>query len=226
MKYKKQCIKYYLEENEKKIRHNNILSRYDGTNENLPRFCILVSGYAGSGKDTVGEYIRDNYSFVKASFATPVKEIGHIAFNLDLAENKREGKEIKLLDYQYSPREIYQKIGQGLRDLFHPTIWSENLIKRSESTKNLVICDNRYSDEIEVMKKYYEVITIRIHRDLCDGNVGIENHESENLDFISDYMIVNNDSIEELYQEVDKLMIKIFYDLAEETNMLKQILSL
>ena len=44
--------------------------------------CIGLLGQKGSGKDTLADYLVNNKGFVKYSFATPVKNISKILFNL------------------------------------------------------------------------------------------------------------------------------------------------
>ncbi len=58
--------------------------------------CILVTGCAGSGKDTVANYLIKKYGYKKFAFADPLKKISLILFNLqrDLSYyNDRRRKE-------------------------------------------------------------------------------------------------------------------------------------
>ena len=69
---------------------------------------IGLSGYKGSGKDTVADFLCEKYGFIKYGFADPIKEIAKIMFDFSEDETLKE-----VVDERWgiSPREFYQKFG-------------------------------------------------------------------------------------------------------------------
>jgi hypothetical protein len=73
--------------------------------------CIGLLGQKGSGKDTLADYLVNNKGFVKYSFATPVKNISKILFNLSDEQLYGNLKEIIDDKLGISPRVIFQRLG-------------------------------------------------------------------------------------------------------------------
>jgi hypothetical protein len=174
-------------------------------------YCILVSGFAGSGKDEIGRYLESKYKFHKDSLAAPVKSIASLLWNVnDLSIfNDTNLKEKKLKDANLSPRKMCQIVGHELRGICGEDIWCENLIRRFGTNGNLVITDNRYGNEIQFFKKYFNVKSIRIQRNNFKGSVGFKNHKSESIDFDTDFIIQNDGTIDNLYNKIDDVMKEI-----------------
>lgn len=172
--------------------------------------CILISGAPSSGKDEITKYISKWYGFSKYSLADPVRKIVTIAFNLESMYyfNDRKVKE-KKIKWGFSPREMCQMIGDGLRKVVNEEIWCNNLLERSGTDKNIVISDNRYQNEIDFLSKHFKVVTINIKRPGYDGKkIGIKNHDSETgltgANF--DYIIDNSKNLDHLKKSVDRIM--------------------
>lgn len=174
--------------------------------------CILISGNAEVGKDEVAKYIEENYDVVRFSLADPVKESVKIIFNLEDNSffHNRRIKEKMISSIGFTPRQLCQLIGQGMRDLVSKDVWCKNLYVRAKRfhNKTIVVSDNRYDDEIEFFSKHYDVITIRLFRKNKTGNVGFSNHISEQLPFKAKYDIDNNDTFDKLFSNVDKILLK------------------
>lgn len=130
---------------------------------------IGICGLQSSGKDTIGDYLINNYGFKKFSFAEALKDIISILFGWD--RKKIEGttpedrlwreqpdiwwsKELNIQDF--SPRYSTQFIGTDLfRNYFKNDIWviilKKKLLEHSQYT-NVVITDCRFSNEINMLK--------------------------------------------------------------------------
>ena len=55
---------------------------------------IGIIGKKGYGKDTLGDYLVENYNFIKYNFADPVKDISKIIFNLNYEQLYGSEKEV------------------------------------------------------------------------------------------------------------------------------------
>lgn len=174
---------------------------------------IGISGYAGSGKDTVGKIIKDVYgdeSWEIRKFAGKLKEI--TALILDIPIGFLEDPEYKetLLgsewDYEdedgklktMKVRDFLQKIGtEGLRKGLHPNVWVNALMAEYRPPKmseyrpsKWIITDVRFPNEAKAIKDRGGCV-IRVNRpDLGPLN----GHPSENaLDDWSFDAVIDND---------------------------------
>lgn len=132
-----------------------------------------------------------------------------------------------------SPRTILQSLGtEWGRDNFEDDLWIDYVLRLAEklmqpayeytkaagavkqpTPKGVVISDVRFRNEIEKLSKLPEGRIVKLNRmSLDDGPApGITNHRSEaeqkeiELELFS-FLISNNDSIEELYKNIDICM--------------------
>lgn len=133
---------------------------------------IGISGLAGSGKDTIGKILVENFGYKRLSLATKVKDVVADLFDWDrqnlegLTESSRKWRE-EFIDpiHLLTPRKAMQKIGQGLKEVVDPKLWS-NIIKNQiikQELKNVVITDVRFIDEINMIRGLGGII-IRVQR--------------------------------------------------------------
>jgi hypothetical protein len=129
---------------------------------------ISVCGFIGSGKDTVAEYLVNQHSFKKESFANPLKDVLAAEFGWDRAllegntPQSRAWRETvdpwwadRLNVANISPRYMMQYLGTEIfRNQFHNDIWTVSLAKRIEQSQGkLVISDSRFPNEIAMLKQ-------------------------------------------------------------------------
>ena len=67
-----------------------------------------------------------------------------------------------------------------------------------------VIEDIRFKYEYEYYNKRYNTRTIKIYRDLEIKNDDISEHDMDN--FMPDFKIYNNSTLEDLYEQVDNII--------------------
>jgi len=173
---------------------------------------IGLSGRAGSGKDTVANYLVKNYGYIKLSFGNVLKDIVSCIFGWprDLLEGDTlESREFREkedkwwsnhLKIKITPRIALQKIGTDVfRMHFHQDIWLLILKKQIIKYDKVVVTDIRFLNEYNMIKKIGGNI-IKITR----NNIIKDLHLSENiLDGIKfKFIIHNNGTIEELYQNI------------------------
>ncbi|MBQ8234879.1 MAG: hypothetical protein IJZ36_04800 [Bacilli bacterium] len=167
-----------------------------------PKIYIL-SGKAESGKDLVGDYIKDIYKdkkTIKLAYATPLKEyakniIGYDEFN--------------------KPRTFLQEIGI---DLIKNKIDDKFLIKRLMDDIKvyqyffdiIIITDARFKEEIEEVKNnFFNTTTIRINSKDNKLTEKQKNHITEKaLDNYDkyDYIIENTSNKDNLYKDILKIV--------------------
>lgn len=129
---------------------------------------ISLSGYQGSGKSTVADYLVTKHGFKHFSFADALKQVLSILFSWDL--NKLQGttpedrtwRETidtwwaeKLNIPNFSPRYAMQFIGTNLfREHFNSSFWTsivQKQISDLSSSQHIVISDCRFPDEYQML---------------------------------------------------------------------------
>lgn len=178
---------------------------------------VGISGKIGSGKSTVAEIFKIN-NFYLDSFANSVKDVSNIIFGFNRTKLEGISKEDRiwretpnqkysdLLGKNFSPRDSLILIGTNFgRNQIHKDIWVETVFNRYylSKNKNLLITDVRFPNEYESIKKRGGIM-IRIERE----NLYKLDHESEcALDnYIFDYVIENNGTLEELIEKVNNII--------------------
>ena len=162
---------------------------------------LAFAGNMRAGKDVSAEYLK---KYIKDatlfSFAEPIYDILHmVQDNLGFKQEKN--------------RIFLQFLGDWARKQ-QADIWVNKLIdKMKNATTSVFVTDDRYLNELKRLKEEGFII-IRIN---ADENTRIERgatnllHSSEmELDLFTnyDYIIDNNTSFENLYSQLDSIIIK------------------
>jgi hypothetical protein len=127
---------------------------------------VGILGLKGAGKDTIGDYLVENYGFEKVSFASALKDATAAIFGWDrdmLEGNTPEAREQReqpdefwseKLGYDFTPRYALQYIGTDvMRKNFYDGIWIAALEKKlSNPDKDYVITDVRFPNEVTLLK--------------------------------------------------------------------------
>lgn len=198
---------------------------------------IGINGYAGVGKDTVGEIIKelqpwDQWEIKK--FAGKLKEVASIILGIPKAMFEDQEFKKKDLPQMWSNhglpmtvRDFLQKLGtDGLREGLHPNTWVNALMmdyieqvinvinnegyQLEDRYPNWIITDCRFPNEARAIKNEGGVI-VRVNR---AGIKAINAHPSEvALDAWSyDYVIDNDGSIEDLRKQVENVLKQVYKD--------------
>ena len=191
---------------------------------------IGLSGFIGSGKDTVAAYLKEKHSFVVISYASTLKDVVSILFGWD--RHKLEGTtaedrlwreqidvwwEKKLGIPGLTPRMMLQKIGTDLfRTYFHPDIWitivERKIIDALRLNNRVVVTDCRFVNEGELIHRLGGNV-VRV----CRGDTqtiedckiqGMHPSEYNILTFPFDYHIDNNGTLEDLYRNVQERLLR------------------
>lgn len=129
---------------------------------------VVISGFIGSGKDTVANYLVEDYGFRHESFAKSLKDAVSAVFGWDriLLEGKTDEARAwreqvdpwwsnRLGISDLTPRFVLQYWGTEVcRKNYHNDIWIASLEKRLlDQGGNVVISDCRFPNEIKAVQQ-------------------------------------------------------------------------
>lgn len=165
---------------------------------------IIISGKAGSGKDTVASILKNKLvgRTILLSYAHYLKMYAKNIINWNGEEETK-------------PRTFLQELGDIVKDMDHNFLINrviEDIEVYKHYFDNIIICDARFKDEIEIIKQKYNAIVIRVNGDYNNLTTIQRHHNTETaLDNYHNYdFIINNDS--DLYS-LDKKVNNILEEL-------------
>jgi hypothetical protein len=139
---------------------------------------VGISGFQGSGKDTIADYLQNIYGFKRDSFAATLKDAVAAVFGWDreLLEGRttesRAWRETvdpwwanRLNMPNLTPRLVLQKWGTEVaRKSWHDDTWIASLeYKLTKAHNDIVITDVRFPNEIKAVKDAGGIV-IRVTR--------------------------------------------------------------
>lgn len=185
---------------------------------------IGIAGKKRSGKDTISDYLIQEYDFIKYGFADPIKDIGKIIFGF--TEEQLYGNKKDIIDLQWGikPRDFFQKFGTDYGQFIFPEHFPE--IFKGENKRGLwvqvfknwylnkleidpcikvIINDVRFQHEFDLIKSLGGYI-IKVERDkiVNINDIHISENELDNIKF--NCIIQNNSSIEDLYRKIKEII--------------------
>jgi ABC-type dipeptide/oligopeptide/nickel transport system ATPase component len=120
---------------------------------NKPGLIIGISGKIGSGKDTVAREIMKafpEYSFNRKSFGYNVKKTVGLLTGIDLRTIlSRKIKSEYISEWGMTVGELFQCVGNGLREKTKDDAWIYSLFNNVKNEENIIITDVRYLNEAE-----------------------------------------------------------------------------
>ena len=180
---------------------------------------IGVCGVAGAGKDEVAAHLVRHYGFTRYGLADPVKEAIY-TLNPHISNQTTVKNAVDTLGWDAAKRaypevrRLLQVMGTEVgRRIFGEEVWTglfEDWAMAS-SDENIVVPDVRFKNEADYFtpSRYGERrLLIRVTR---PGVGPVNGHASDNQD-LSAYVtheIVNDGSLEELYEKVNKIMAEM-----------------
>jgi hypothetical protein len=175
---------------------------------------VGICGKAGSGKDTIGDYLVTRYKFQRIALADPIKRLVKDIFVLDdHTVYDRVAREQQLKNWpDWTVRKLLQFIGTELfRNNVDDAIWVKSLWLRIVENPdiNYVVTDVRFPNELKYFQdnaKPGEFMFIKVVREGCNGVVGLQSHASEAYDLDAEYVIDNNGTFENLYNKIDEIV--------------------
>ena len=169
---------------------------------------IIISGnIAGSGKDTMADYLVRKYGYNKLFFADGIYNIARNLFGM-------EGKN----------RALLQSIGEKMREI-EPLVWINHEMKKVakliSDEQKVVISDLRRENEyIRAVEEGFLPIRVVCDRDVaikriverdgfCDESL-LDNESENGTRSIPMLQIYNNGTVKELFENIDKLVEQDF----------------
>lgn len=193
------------------------VNKYERSEFSEKGFIIGVSGKIGSGKDAVGDYLK-KYGFRTENLAANVRRVCSILTGVSYETLlHRESKGIRLYDNTMSMGELFQIIGNGLREIVDEDVWLDSLFNNLKSTDLIVITDVRYPNEVKEIERRGGVV-IRINGDPIGIRESIRTGKSSDKRDLNapsetsldshefNYVIENNGTLEDLHRKVDNII--------------------
>lgn len=182
--------------------------------DNLPK-CIILLGYARSGKDTAADYFSAKYGYTKKASGRKMRDLLEY-MPIYIEHIEKDGTKLyktfkewtELFGYEYCKDNItgYRKalvgLGHGAREILYQNIWIDRSLEDVEKGQKIVVSDGRYQSEIEKAQKLGG-IAIEIMR-----TKPVNDTEKESMSKLKpDYLLDNrNISIEEFKVKLDKII--------------------
>jgi hypothetical protein len=178
---------------------------------------IGIAGKIGSGKDTLADFIikeleLQNKKTERRFFANLLKEM-HKQLT-GFGGWTQEEKNVYLDEVGFTVGEGLQKIGDGLRQLYHPLIWIISALRNLPDDAVTIVTDVRYPNEVDYIKQAGGAV-IRLEGDpakIRENSKRDLNHSSEiALDDYRDWDVLyeNNKGFTEL-ENFAKKIVKVF----------------
>lgn len=170
---------------------------------------IGLTGYAGTGKDTVRKVLETEFDMDGIAFADPIREMLSMLLSSvgvdDSWMTERHLKEQEIPGIGMSYRKLAQTLGTEWARSLHPDFWVRIAAAKVElcaqySKAGVVISDVRFPNEVEWIRSRGGVIWKVIR----PGTEPVRAHASEDLiaTLQYDYVIDNSGSMVQLEQAV------------------------
>lgn len=127
---------------------------------------IMMSGWAGSGKDTTADYLVQNKGYIRMAFADALKDTVAKTRNIPREwMNTHEGK-VRVVNGK-TVREYLIEDGQEAREK-DPAVWVKVVAENIKTLPNdscIVISDWRLPNEYTILKELFDnVVRVRVNR--------------------------------------------------------------
>jgi hypothetical protein len=173
---------------------------------------IGLSGYAGTGKDTVAKVLIDNHGYRRIAFADAIRDSLYV-----LNPIVREGFRVQGLVDSYGwdnakvknleLRRLLQVYGSEVgRERYGNGFWVNQALKGiSNSLEKIVITDVRFPNEADAIKMYDKAQIWRVAR---PGVAPINSHISETAmdTYLCNHTIVNDSGKNDLEKTIELLL--------------------
>lgn len=191
---------------------------------------IALSGWKFSGKDTIANYLRNQYGFTRISFADRLKQ--EVSRQYRIPEELMHDpalKELGIPSYPAAPSDpfafaIHELLTEELKKTGYwtpralcilegsvkravdPQYWVRQVLDIIDGVyQHWVITDMRYRSEAEQIRtRFPEAVLIRVNR---FADIATNDPSERNLDnYKFDYVIDNSGTLERTYDQVDGII--------------------
>ena len=189
---------------------------------------VGLTGYAGSGKSTVANYLVEGHGYTRLSFAGPLKKMLR---TLDPIIGEQYGEAVRLSEVlavyagdengvKQTPvwgdeyRRLLQVLGTDCIRAVDPDFWVKAAVAQMTDEDGLYVFDDvRFPNEAQVIKDLNKWGLWNVQR---SGYEAVNGHTSEQWAGKMDewQVIYNTNSLEFLHSEVDRALRLAFSDTA------------
>ncbi len=184
---------------------------------------ILLRGFSNSGKDYVGNIISSKYDYKQFSFADSLKEIVANKYNINLELlYSQEGKMMICNNdtLRRTHRQLLIDEALILKEL-EPDIFAKHCCdninnaynaSHINNSKNIIITDWRFNNELDVLKEYFpdaKIIPVHVIRTNQHKSPIDDISEYHLMDRKDDITIINNMD-NSIYINIDNFISKIY----------------
>jgi len=181
---------------------------------------IGLTGRAGSGKDTVADFLCETHGFVQLALADPLRHGLQAMLGLTAEQlHRRDIKETPIDWIGKSPRELMQTLGtEWARDLIHPDLWLRRAEQRIAQIKasppilhvaGIVVSDIRYENEADWLRglggKLWLIKRNKGHQ--LDGKAAAHSSEQHIPTQMGEPRIYNFSTFDNLYDQVTEALM-------------------
>jgi hypothetical protein len=179
---------------------------------------IGLCGLKNSGKDTVAAYLVKQHNFERKAFADPLKQSVAALFGIDFSEVDRLKNDPNVYialttvaiedsywERRQTFREFLQRYGtESHRDVFGRDFWLDHTlpVQGFYPGRAIIVTDVRFANEAERIRMLDGTIWM-IDR---PNVMPVDTHISEMMDFDYDFLLNNDGSLEDLYENVEELL--------------------
>jgi len=183
----------------------------------MNKFIIGLSGWARSGKDSVGDVLQGEHEFARRAFADPMRDSMYklnplVTIVMDAPmlrlQDAVDGYGWDWAKENTDARRLLQIYGTEIgREMFGENFWVDQAFKGLEELRQIVFTDTRFPNEAQRVKDSGGTVW-RITR---PGVEAANDHASEHAldDWNFDYHINNNGTLEDLAVQVGTAVARI-----------------
>lgn len=116
---------------------------------------VSLSGYMGSGKDTLGNYLIEKFKFKRLAFADALKDMCAATYDVPrLYFDDRELKETIIIKHNKTPRQMCLDLAVEKRQE-DPLVFVKKVLKQIQPFQKYVITDCRYINELTQLRQTF-----------------------------------------------------------------------
>jgi hypothetical protein len=169
---------------------------------------IGIAGRSGAGKDTLAERLVAHHAFVRVAIADPLKELAGRAFDLDREQLWGTGRNTVDPRWELTPRQLYQKLGDALRECHREALtrlWLRAVEEHRALGRHVVTPDIRLPAELDAVRNASGILW-RVERPAQPLPPGGLHWTETALDARDDWdaRLLNSGDIDALWREADR----------------------
>lgn len=170
---------------------------------------IGLHGRAGSGKDTIGDYMKNSWMFGKMSFAGPLKDASSRLWGVPRTVFETPGEKEQVNEYwKVSPRHMAQWLGtEVMRKQFDEDFFLKRAaftLDNDSCPRCMVVTDVRYDNEARFIKERGGYIwRIEGRHTAMDPVQGAHASEKGIDPSLVDATVDNSGAMETTFEEID-----------------------